>query len=331
MQDSSITRRAALTLSGAALIAAATTRTWAQGAAGFQDKPVKVIVPSAPGGIADILTRMLAPKMAERLGRSVIAENRAGAAGTIGLNATARSAADGHTLVFVSETHAAAESLYPERGYSMLKDLVPVAAIGNFPQVLVVNRNLPVNSLKELIDYARANPNKLSYGSGGVGNTYHMGMELMDQMAGIKMQHVPYRSAANARTDLISGQIQLMFDAVISMQPHINAGSVRALAISSAQRFALMPNVPTVAEAGVPGYVFESWGGLMGPAGLPAELIAKINEAVAYAQRDPAIAAQLEANGIIPRQASPQEFGGWIKASVEKLAQVIKTGNIKAD
>ena len=195
----------------------------------------------------------------------------------------------------------------------------------------MVNKALPVNSLKELIEYARANPGKLSYGSGGVGNTYHMGMELMNQMAGIKMQHVPYRSAANARTDLISGQIQLMFDAVGSMQPHIASGSVRALAMSSAQRFRVMPNVPTVAEAGVPGYVFESWGGFMGPAGMPADLIAKINEAVAFAERDPAVAAQFESNGAIARQASPQEFGGWIKTSVDKLAQVIKTGNIKTD
>jgi tripartite-type tricarboxylate transporter receptor subunit TctC len=195
----------------------------------------------------------------------------------------------------------------------------------------VVNKNLPVNSLKELIDYARANPGKLSYGSGGVGNTYHMGMELMNQMAGIKMQHVPYRSAANARTDLISGQIQLMFDAVGSMQPFISSGAVRTIAMSSAQRFRVMPNVPTVSEAGVPGYVFESWGGFMGPAGMPSELIAKINDAVAYAERDPAIAAQFESNGAIARQTSPQEFGGWIKTSVDKLAQVIKTANIKVE
>ena len=330
MHQQPITRRCALALTGSVLLLPG-TRAWGQGAGAFQDKPIKVIVPSAPGGVADILTRLLAPKMAERLGRPVIADNRAGAAGTIGLAATARSAPDGHTLVFVSETHAAAESLYPDRGYSMLKELVPVAAIGNFPQILVVNKNLPVNSLKELIDYARANPNKLSYGSGGVGNTYHMAMELLDQMAGIKMQHIPYRSAANARTDLISGQIQLMFDTVGSMQPHITAGSVRPIAMSSAQRFRVMPNVPTVAEAGVPGYLFESWGGLMGPAGMPADIIARINEAVAYAQRDPAIAAQFEANGVIPRQASPQEFAGWIKTSVDKLAQVIKTANIKAD
>jgi tripartite-type tricarboxylate transporter receptor subunit TctC len=197
--------------------------------------------------------------------------------------------------------------------------------------VLVVNRKLPVHSLRELIEYARANPDKLSYGSGGVGNTYHMAMELMNQMAGIRMQHVPYRSAATARTDLISGQIQLMFDTVGSMEQHIQAGSVRALAMSSAQRFAGMPNVPTVAEAGVPGYLFESWCGLMGPAGLPADIVARINESVAFAVQDKAIAAQFETNGVIPKRASPQEFGGWIKTSIDKLAQVVKTGEIKAD
>ena len=330
MHQHHIGRRAALALAGAALLAAG-TKSWGQASGAYPNKPIKVIVPSAPGGIADILTRLLAPKMAERLGQPVVVDYRAGAAGTIGLNATARSAPDGYTLVFVSETHAAGESLYPKRGYSIQKELVPVAPIGNFPQVLVVNKNMPVHSLKELIDYARANPNKLSYGSGGVGNTYHMAMELMDQMAGIRMQHVPYSSAGTARTDLISGQIQLMFDTVGSMEQHIQAGSVRAIAMSSAQRFPRMANVPTVAEAGVPGYLFESWCGLMGPAGIPADVIARINESVASAVQDKSIAAQFEANGVVPRRASPQEFGGWIRTSVDKLAQVIKAGDIRAD
>jgi tripartite-type tricarboxylate transporter receptor subunit TctC len=330
MQQQNMTRRTAVTAAGAALVTAG-TRAWGQGGGSYPNKPIKVIVPSAPGGVADILTRLIAPKMGERLGQPVIVDYRAGAAGTIGLNATARSAPDGYTLVFVSETHAAGESLYPKRGYSIQKELVPVAPIGNFPQVLVVNKDLPVRSLKELIDYARANPNKLSYGSGGVGNTYHMAMELMDQMAGVRMQHVPYSSAGTARTDLISGQIQLMFDTVGSMEQHIQTGSVRAIAMSSAQRYPRMPNVPTVAEAGVPGYLFESWCGLMGPAGIPAETIAKINESVAYAVQDKAVAAQFETNGVVPRRASPQEFGGWIKTSIDKLAQVVKAGDIRAD
>ena len=330
MHHQLLTRRAGLSLAAAALLAAATGAR-GQGASAYPNRPIKVIVPSAPGGVADILTRLIAPKMAERLGQPVVVDYRTGAAGTIGLNATARSAPDGYTLVFVSETHAAGETLYPKRGYSIQKELVPVAPIGNFPQVLVVNKNLPVNSLKELIDYARLNPGKLSYGSGGVGNTYHMAMELMGQMAGVRMQHVPYSAAGTARTDLISGQIQLMYDTVGSMEQHINAGSVRALAMSSAQRFPRMPNVPTVAEAGVPGYLFESWCGLMGPAGIPPDIIARINESVALAVQDKAIAAQFEANGVVPRRASPQEFGGWIKTSIDKLAQVIKAGDIKVE
>ena len=230
MQQINKTRRAVISMAGATLLTAGNV--WAQGAGGFPNKPIKVIVPSAPGGVADILTRLIAPKMSEKLGQPVIVEYRAGAAGTIGLNSVARSTPDGYSLVFVSETHAAGETLYPKRGYNMLRELVPVTPIGNFPQVLAVNKNLPVNSIKELIEYAKANPNKLSYGSGGVGNTYHMGMELMNQMAGIKMQHIPYSAASSARTDLISGQIQLMFDTVGSMEPHIKTGSVRALAIS---------------------------------------------------------------------------------------------------
>jgi tripartite-type tricarboxylate transporter receptor subunit TctC len=324
-----ISRRAAM-LGGAGTLLAA-GKVWAQPAADFPNRPVKIVVPSAPGGIADILVRLIAPKMGEKLGQTVVVENRTGAAGTIGLNAVARSAADGYTLVLVSETHAAGETLYPKRGYSMQKDLVPVAASGNFPQVLVVTKNLPVNTLKELIAYAKDNPNKLSYGSGGVGNTYHMGMELMDQMAGIQMQHVPYSSAGTARTDLIAGLIQLMFDSPASMEQHINSGAVRALAISTAQRFPRMPQVPTVSEAGVPGYVFESWTGLMAPAGTPADILSKLNEAVGFAVRDRSVLAQFETNSIIPKTASPQEFGGWIKVSVDRLAEVIRKGNIKVD
>ena len=325
-----MTRRASLQLAGTALIANS-TGAWSHGSGAFPNQPIKIIVPSAPGGVADILTRLIAPKMGERLGQVVIIDYRTGAAGTIGLNATARSAPDGYTLVFVSETHAAAESLYSKRGYNIQKDLIPVAPIGNFAQVLVVNKNLQVTSLKELIAYAKANPDKLSYGSGGVGNTYHMAMELMNQMAGIKMLHVPYRAAGTARTDLISGQIQLMFDTVGSMEQHIQAGSVRALAVSSSQRFARIPNVPTVAEAGLPGYLFDSWCGLMGPAGIPQDIITRINESVALAVQDKVIAAQFDTNGVVPRRASPQEFGSWIKTSIDKLAQVVKTGDIKVD
>jgi tripartite-type tricarboxylate transporter receptor subunit TctC len=328
--DKTLTRRAGLTLGGAALLAASTGG-WAQNAAGFPNKPIKVIVPSAPGGVADILTRLIAPRMTEKLGQPIVVDYRAGAAGTIGLNATARAAPDGYTLVFVSETHAAGETLYPKRGYSMQKDLVPVAPIGNFPQILVVNKNLPVNNLKELIAYAKANPNKLSYGSGGIGNTYHMGMELMDQMAGIQMVHVPYSAAGTARTDLIAGQLQLMFDTVGSMEQHVNSGAVRAIGISSSQRFSRVPTVPTISEAGVPGYVFESWSGFMTAAGTPADVIAKINDAVAYAVQDKAIAAQFEVNGVIPRTGTPQAFGGLIKASIDKLAEVIRKGDIKVD
>lgn len=330
MQHIDKSRRAALSIAGASLLAAA-SGTWAQGAGNFPNKPVKVIVPSAPGGVADIVTRLIAPKMSESLGQPVVVEYRAGAAGTIALNAVARSAPDGYTMVFVSETHAAGESLYPKRGYTLQRDLVPLASIGNFPQVLVVNKSLPVNSIKELLDYARANPNKLSYGSGGVGNTYHMAMELLGQMANVKMLHVPYSAASTARTDLIGGQIQLMFDTIGSMEQHINAGTVRALGVSSSQRYPRVGNVPTIAEAGVPGYVFESWCGLMGPAGIPAGVTARVNEAVNLALQDKAIVAQFEANGVVPRIATAQEFGGWIKTSVDKLGQVIKAGGISVN
>lgn len=300
-------------------------------AASFPSKPVKIIVPSGPGGPADIILRTLNAKMAEHLGQPVVLEHRPGASGTIGLNLVARSAPDGYTIVLVSETHTAAESLYSKRGYTMTLDLVPVSVLVNMPSVLVVNKNLPVKSVPELLALAKAQPDKLSFASGGNGNTYHLAVELMKQKAGVRLLHVPYSQAGIGRTDLLSGQIDLMFDSLISMQPHITSGGVRAIAVTSPQRLPGLPSVPTVSESGVPGYEMEIWFGLMAPAGTPPAALARINEAVVASLQDKAVVAQLAGGALTPITATPARFGEMIKISIDKWSGVIKAGGVKVE
>ena len=290
----------------------------------FPTRPIKVIVPSAPGGPADIIMRTINPKLAELLGQPVIFEYRTGASGTIGLNLAARAAPDGYTLVFVSETHTAAESLYPKRGYTMTKDLIPIAPLVSQPRVLVVRKNLPVNSVQELLAYAKKNPGKLSFASGGTGNVYHLAAELLQNKTGVKLLHVPYSQAGTGRTDLMSGQIDMMFDAVGAIMPQIQAGAVRALAVTSAQRLGSMPNVPTLAESGVPGYEFESWSGLMAPEGTPPEIIAKLNKAVADSVMDKSIVSQFSLAAMVSRVETPAVFGDWIKTSIDKWTTLVR-------
>ena len=314
---------------GAALVLASTPAF--PNADGFPNRPVKIIVPSGPGGPADIILRTINAKMAEQLGQPVILEYRAGASGTIGLQSVARSAPDGYTIVLVSETHTAGESLFSKRGYTMTRDLVPVAVLVSMPSVLVVHKNLPVRTVPELLALAKAQPGKLAFASGGNGNTYHLAAELMQQKAGIRMTHVPYSQANTGRTDLLSGQVDLMFDALISMQPHITAGGVRPLAVTSPQRLPSLPQVPTVAEAGVPGYEMEIWFGLMAPAGTPAPALARLNQAVVASLQDRAVVAQLAGGALTPITATPAKFSEMIKVSIDKWAEVIKAGGVKVD
>jgi tripartite-type tricarboxylate transporter receptor subunit TctC len=312
-----------------AVLAAAVAPAWSQGA--FPNRPLKIIVPSGPGGPADIILRTINARMAELLGQPVVLENRAGASGTIGLNSVARSAPDGYSLVLVSETHTAAESLYPKRGYTMTQDLAPVAMLANMPSVLVVHKDLPVKTVADLLALAKAKPGKLSFASGGNGNTNHLAAELMQQKAGVKFLHVPYSQAGTGRTDLLSGQIDMMFDSLASMQPHIASGGVRAIAVTSAQRLPNLPNIPTIAEAGVAGYDMEIWFGVMGPAGMPAPVVQRLNEVISAAVQDKANVAALGAGALTPLVAPPAQFRDMIKVSIDKWAGVIKAGAVKVD
>ncbi|HYF16539.1 MAG TPA: tripartite tricarboxylate transporter substrate binding protein [Ramlibacter sp.] len=296
----------------------------------FPNRPVRVIVPSGAGGPADIMMRTLGPKMAEKLGQPVVIENRAGAAGTLGLAATAKSPADGYTLVFISETHAGAESMYPQRGYALLKDLVPVAAIADTAMVLVVNPGVPARTLAEFVALAKSQPTRLCYASGGNGNIYHLATELFMKNTGTQFTHVPYSNVGVGRTDVMSGQVQFMFDAIASILPHIQSGKVRPLAVTGARRSSTLPDVPTVAET-VPGYAFDVWTGLVAPAGTPAPAIARLHEAMESALRDPDVRSRFQALAAEPIFEPPAKFGERIRAGIDKWADVIRTAGIKAD
>jgi len=313
----------------AVLTLASAASAFAQSAS-YPNRYIKVIVPSAPGGPADIIMRTITPKLNQLLGQSVVLEYRTGASGTIGLNLASRAAPDGYTLVFVSETHTAAETLYPKRGYSMTKDLVPVAPLVSQPRVLVVNKNVQAKTAQELIALAKAQPGKLSFASGGTGNVYHLAAELLQGQADIKLLHVPYSQAGNGRTDLVSGQIDMMFDAIGAIQPQIQSGAVRALAVTSTKRLAIMPDVPTLAEVGVSGYEFESVSGLMAPEGTPKEIIARLNQAISESLKDKDVAAQFTQAAMVPRMESPEVFGQWLSSSIQKWSKVLPANSVAA-
>lgn len=316
--------------SAAVLAALACTATHAQPDT-YPNRPIRVIVPSAPGGPADIIVRTIENKVAAILGQPLVLEYRTGASGTIGLQLATRAAPDGYTLVFVSETHTAAESLYAKRGYSIKTDLAPVAVMVSQPRVLVVNNQLPVKTVQELLAMAREQPGKLSFASGGAGNVYHLAAALLQDKANLDLLHVPYSQAAMGRTDLVSGQIDMMFDAVGAILPQIQSGSVRPLAVTSRKRLDVLPHLPTLMEVGVEGYEFESISGLMAPAGTPAAIIDKINAAVNTALKDKTVQDSLRKAAMNPLTETPAQFGEWSNQSVDKWAGVIKAVGIKIE
>lgn len=297
----------------------------------FPNQPINIIVPSGPGGPADILARIVAPKMSENLGRPVVVENRPGASGTIALNAATRAEPNGYTLAFISETHAGAEALYPQRGYTLVDDFDAVGAIANIPLLLAVNNALPVRSVEEFIAYSRQNPGKLSFASGGAGNVYHLAAELFMQMTDTKYVHVPYSNAGQGRTDLISGQVQFMFDAVSSIQANVVANQVRALGVTTLQRFPKLPDVPTIAEAGVPGFNIEIWTGLVAPDGTPPDIINRLNQALNVALKDPNVQQQFENVGSTALVGSAADFQRSVADGVARWDRVIRNAGIKLD
>ena len=300
----------------------------AQAASDYPAKPVKIVVAYPPGGQNDVAARIVGKSLTTHLNQPVVVENKAGAGGIIGAQFVASSAADGYTLFLVAINHAILTTLKPNTQYKLEKDFVPVGMVAAFPIILVIDPSLPFKSVQDLIAYAKANPNKLTFGSSGPGGGTHLAAELFCSMTGIKMRHVPYKGSAPAMIDLLGGHIQMMFADSTSALQHMKDGKLRALGISSQQRSSLVPELPTIAEAGVPGYESNSWVGIIAPAGTPAAIVTKVNADLVKSLNDPAVKSQLLAIGGEPRPGKPEQFGNFIHAEIAKWAKIIKEVNL---
>jgi tripartite-type tricarboxylate transporter receptor subunit TctC len=319
-----ISRRTALA-SGAALLVGRQARAQA-----WPTRPMRMIVPFGLGGSADVAARFLAEPLQQALGQPVVVENRPGAGGTIGADQVAKATPDGHTLLLMSNTHTANETLLPNRPYVLLRDLAPVAFVNVAHHVLVVHPSLPVNSLAELIAYCKANPGKLDYASSGPGTPYHVAGEIFRAMAGIEITHIPFRGSNEARTALIAGQVPMMFDAIPTMAEQARGGRVRALATTGPRRSPLLPDAPTVAEA-LPGYEASIWLGVMAPAQTPAPIIERLNAEINRVMSLPATReAQLRAGAEVnPMTASA--FGDFLREDITRQAEGIRISGMKAN
>lgn len=297
----------------------------------FPVRPVRLIVPFTPGGGVDIVARALAQKMGEGLAQSIVIDNRAGAGGAIGMELGARAAPDGYTVLIASSTIAINPALYKNHPFDPQRDFAPITQASVIPLALVVTPSLPTANVKELIALARERKGRLTYASSGVGVSVHLAMELFNSMAQLTMVHVPYKSTAQKNVDLISGQVELMFAAIPSVAAHIRAGQMRAIGVSGARRASALPDVPTVAESGLPGYELVSWNGLFAPAGTPAPVVARLNAEARKALDHADVRARLRQDGADPAPGSPAEFSGLIARELVKYAKLVQIAKIKAE
>ncbi len=287
-------------------------------------KPVRIVVPLSPGGFADVPARILAPRLSAQFGRQFFVENRPGAGGSIGTDHVAKAEPDGHTLLFTATPHVISPWLYKALPYDALKDFAPVARVASGPYVLVVNSQFPVNSVHELIAAAKAQPGKIDYASSGNGSAQHLVTALFASMAGIDLSHVPYKGSGPAMQDLISGQVNVSFAGVPNVLGHVRAGRLRALAVTTATRWPELPEVPSVAEAGVPGYDEALWLALVAPAATPADIVQRLHTEIGKALQDPELLKSLRAAGIAPSLLGPQELGAFMRAEYEKWGRVVR-------
>jgi tripartite-type tricarboxylate transporter receptor subunit TctC len=301
--------------------------------AAAQDYPahlVRVIVPFAPGGSADVYARFIAVKLQEALGQTFIVDNRPGAGSIIGTDAVAKSAPDGYTLLLMSNAHTVNESLIPNKPFQLMRDFVPIAPINSSDLVLVARSGLPASNVGDLLKLAKAKPGSLTYASSGPGTPYHMAGELFKAMAGVSILHIPYKGSSGARTDVLGGQIDLMFDAVPTMSEHVRSGKVKALATTGLGRSAVMPDVPTVAESGVPKYEATIWLGLMAPKGTPAAIVTRLNAEVGKIVSNPDVAKTWKAQGATPMAMGTDEFTRYLNEDIAKWAHIVKVSGAKA-
>jgi tripartite-type tricarboxylate transporter receptor subunit TctC len=312
----------------AALLVAAAPWSAAQD---YPSRPVRIVVPFAAGGPADIYARILAMRLQESLGQPFIVEDKPGAGSIIGTDAVAKSAPDGYTLLLMSNTHTVNESLFATKPYQLLRDFAPIAPINSSDLVLVTRNSLPVSNLGELLRLARAKPGALSYASSGPGTPYHMAGELFKAMAGVAIVHIPYKGSSGARTDVLGGQVDMMFDAVPTMSEHIRGGKVKAMGTTGTERSAVMPDVPTIAEAGVPKYEATIWLGLMAPKATPAAIVSRLNAEVSRIVGQPETARAWTAQGATPMVMSVAEFTRYVQGDIAKWAKIVKISGAKAE
>ena len=333
MQHSHATRRFALgSIASAVVLGAGLLGGTSALAQAYPTKPVTIIVPFAAGGTTDILARIIGQALTAELGQSVVVDNRAGAGGNIGGQAAAKATPDGHTLFMGTVgTHAINASLYKKMPFDPVKDFAPLTRVANVPNLLVANPAQPYKSVKDLIAYAKANPGKVNFGSSGNGSSIHLSGELFKSLAKVDMQHVPYKGSAPAVTNLLGNQIGIMFDNMPSAIQHVRSGSLVPLAVTTAKRSPELPNVPTIAEAGVPGYEATSWFGMFAPAGTPAPVLAKLNAAIVKVLAQPDVKKKINEQGAEVYSETPEQFAAFIQAESVKWGKVVKESGASLD
>lgn len=299
--------------------------------AAYPDKPIRLVVGFSAGGTTDVVARVVGKEIGETLGQPVVVENRPGAGSNIAAEMVARAKPDGYTLLMVAVTSAINHTLYQNLSFDLVKDFDPVALAVRVPNVLVVHPDVKANSVAELVDLLKKNPGKINFASSGSGTSIHMAGELFKLRAGVDVAHIPYKGSANAVTDLIGGQVQYMFDNMPSAWPHVESGKLRALAVTTAERSKTAPNLPTMQESGFPDFDVSSWFGVIGPKGMPADVVEKLNTAIRAALKKPEVRERLEGLGAVPADTTPEEFGQFIKTEVETWGPVVKASGARVD
>ena len=318
----------AAVLFGALLLFQAVATALAQA---YPSRPIRFIVPFPPGGGNDVVGRIVAQKLSEAFGVPVVVDNRGGAGGTIGTDVTAKAPPDGHTMLINNISVAVNATLYPRLPYDTLKDLAPVSLLGRQPNILVAHPSMPVNSVKDVIDLARANPRQVNYASGGVGTAGHLATELFMLKTKTEMTHVPYRGLGPALLDVIGGRVQLLVSTMASALPQLKSGKLKPLAVTTAKRSAFFPELPTMAEAGVPGYEFSTWYGLLVPGATAKPVVDRLNAVTVRVLNSPSLRDQFASQGLEAAPSTPAEFGAYLRSEVAKWAQVVKASGAKPD
>ena len=303
----------------------------AQTAAPYPNRPIRMVVASAPGGILDTVGRIVATRIGESMGQPVVVENRAGAGGILGTELVVKAAGDGYTIGKVATSHAINPGLYPKMPYDTVRDLIAVSHTVNLTNILVAHPSVPASSVRELIALARARPGTLTFGSAGNGQSNHLSGEIFRSMAGIDITHIPYKGSAPALTDVLAGNISMMFVDVLSALPHLKSGRLRAIGIAGVNRAPALPDVPTITESGLPGFNGNTWLGLVAPAGTPREIVARISTEVSRALNAPEVRERLLAQGVEPVGSTPEQFAAHLESEMRRYAAVIRSSGAKID